>query len=177
LAADGSERKEDYLALDDRALLAQCEVDAVRGSGPGGQKRNKTSSSVRIRHLPTGLIGLAADSRSQHENRGRALSRLRQAIALNYRREVSLTGFVRSDILAGLFSRDGARRVGKRHVAYWAGVQQLLDLLIACRGSVRDCAANIGISTGALSRLILSEPSLLPVVNRYRETHDLRPLR
>ena len=37
----------DYLALDDRALLGQCEVDVYRASGPGGQKRNKIESAVR----------------------------------------------------------------------------------------------------------------------------------
>ena len=34
----------DWVALDDAKLLAQCDVDTYRASGPGGQKRNKTSS-------------------------------------------------------------------------------------------------------------------------------------
>src|SRR5438874_381027 len=71
--------------LTDSQLLESCEVDTYRASGPGGQKRNKTSSAVRIRHLPTGLIVIAEESRSQHENRARALKRLRQALFLNLR--------------------------------------------------------------------------------------------
>src|SRR3989442_6638448 len=66
-------------------LLAQGEVDTYRASGPGGQKRNKTSSAVRIRHLPSGLIVIAEESRSQHENRARALRRLREAFFLKIR--------------------------------------------------------------------------------------------
>ena len=46
--------REDYLALDDARLLAQCQVHTYRASGPGGQKRNKTSSAVRLHHRPTG---------------------------------------------------------------------------------------------------------------------------
>src|SRR4051795_4289728 len=71
--------------LADRDLLAQCDVDTYRASGPGGQKRNKTSSAVRLRHGPTGLVVIAEESRSQHENRARAIRRLRQALYLQVR--------------------------------------------------------------------------------------------
>src|SRR6516162_9727793 len=74
-----------WTVLSDAQLLAQCAVDTYRASGPGGQKRNKTSSAVRIRHLPSGLIVIAEESRSQHENRARALRRLRQALYLQVR--------------------------------------------------------------------------------------------
>src|SRR5476649_291375 len=63
--------------LNDAQLLAQCAIDTYRASGPGGQKRNKTSSAVRIRHLPSGLLLIAEESRSQHANRVKALKRLR----------------------------------------------------------------------------------------------------
>ena len=80
-----------WLTQSDDQLLAQCEVDTYRASGPGGQKRNKTSSAVRIRHLPTGLIVTAVESRSQHENRAKALRRLREAIAMTQRNQLSST--------------------------------------------------------------------------------------
>src|SRR5436305_593052 len=71
--------------LTDDQLKAQCETDLYRASGPGGQKRNKTSSAVRLRHLPSGLIVIAEESRSQHENRAQALKRLRRAFYLEIR--------------------------------------------------------------------------------------------
>src|SRR5881275_2795211 len=83
-----AERRETWANLSDGQLLAQCGVDTYRASGPGGQKRNKTSSAVRMRHLPSGLIVIAEESRSQHENRARALRRLRQAIYLKIRDEL-----------------------------------------------------------------------------------------
>src|SRR6476659_7350794 len=74
-----------WTALSDEQLLAQCEVDTYRASGPGGQKRNKTSSAVRLRHPPTGIIVIAEESRSQHENKARALRRLHHALFLRLR--------------------------------------------------------------------------------------------
>ena len=74
--------------LTDPQLLAQCEVDTYRASGPGGQKRNKTSSAVRIRHPASGLIVIAEESRSQHENKAKALKRLWRGLFLHLREEL-----------------------------------------------------------------------------------------
>ncbi|KAB0671831.1 peptide chain release factor-like protein [Oryzomonas sagensis] len=55
-------------------------VEFYRGSGPGGQHRNVTDSAVRIRHLPTGIVAQASESRSQLQNREVAMARLRVAL-------------------------------------------------------------------------------------------------
>jgi len=68
------------LALDDEALLRACEVSTFIGGGPGGQHRNKTASAVRLVHLPTGVTVTATERRSQAQNRGTALERLRAAL-------------------------------------------------------------------------------------------------
>src|SRR5579872_318375 len=83
-------KRETWTTLTDAQLLQQCEVDTYRASGPGGQKRNKTSSAVRMRHLPSGLIVIAEESRSQHDNRAKALKRLRQAFFLKLREPVPM---------------------------------------------------------------------------------------
>ncbi|RME52992.1 MAG: peptide chain release factor-like protein [Deltaproteobacteria bacterium] len=64
----------------DADLLAECEVETFRGSGPGGQHRNKTESAVRLRHIPTGIVVTATESRSQYRNRVVALARLRKRL-------------------------------------------------------------------------------------------------
>ncbi len=70
----------------DEALLAECDVDTFRSSGPGGQHVNKTETAVRLTHRPTGLVVVNRTERSQHRNKMRALARLRAALArLNHR--------------------------------------------------------------------------------------------
>lgn len=53
------------------------EVSTTRGSGPGGQNRNKVETCVVLRHLPTGMIVRCETERSQHRNKSIALSLLR----------------------------------------------------------------------------------------------------
>src|SRR5437588_11836153 len=95
-----------WTSLNDTQLLAQCAVDTYRASGPGGQKRNKTSSAVRIRHLLSGLIVIAEESRSQHENRGRALRRLRQALYLKIRDDLAGDGWTAESLASDSVYKD-----------------------------------------------------------------------
>jgi len=68
------------LALDDEALLKVCDVEYFIASGPGGQHRNTTASGVRLTHPPTELSVTATERRSQVQNKGVALDRLREGL-------------------------------------------------------------------------------------------------
>jgi ribosome-associated protein len=69
------------LALPEPALLDECEESFFVASGPGGQHRNKTESGVRLVHRPTAVVVTATERRSQLQNRGAALERLRARLA------------------------------------------------------------------------------------------------
>lgn len=68
------------LALTDEALLKECSEEFFIAGGPGGQHRNKTETGVRLTHHVTGTVITATERRSQLQNRGVALERLRQRL-------------------------------------------------------------------------------------------------
>ncbi|HEU4382705.1 MAG TPA: peptide chain release factor-like protein [Anaeromyxobacteraceae bacterium] len=70
------------LALPDAALLAECRQEFFVASGPGGQHRNKAATGVRLLHGATGAAVAATERRSQAQNRGAALRRLRERLSL-----------------------------------------------------------------------------------------------
>jgi peptide chain release factor 1 len=59
---------------------ADLKIDTLRSSGAGGQHVNKTESAVRVTHLPTGIVVMMQEDRSQHRNRAKALAVLRTRI-------------------------------------------------------------------------------------------------
>jgi hypothetical protein len=168
--------------LTDSQLLDQCEVDTYRASGPGGQKRNKTSSAVRIRHRASGLIVIAEESRSQHENRTRALRRLRQALYLKIREEVPPEALSREAVAARpeySHARDGDGRLdlGRKDPRYWPAVGLVLDVLQACHGRVSDAAEALGVSTGNLVDFVSSDDKVWEQANHLRARFGHKPLR
>lgn len=176
--------EEDYLSLDDKSLLAQCDVNTTKASGPGGQHRNKVSSAIRLRHRPTGITSQGHDSRSQHDNKKLALQRLRMNIACEHRRPVDTSsGAIPPLIKECIFTQRGgtnsaARRmeIGRKDHRFWQVAAFLLDLLEASAGRLADAAAVLDISTSNLIRIIKSDRHLLAAVQILRKKHGQKPL-
>lgn len=155
-----------WTSLTDPQLLAQCKVDTYRASGPGGQKRNKTSSAVRLRHLPSGLLVIGEESRSQHENKARALRRIRQRLWLALREPLPVELPV-----------DITLHVGRRDERFWPTVGLVLDALEHFTGQVSSAAEWLDTTTGSLIDFLEIEDSVWTEANRIRQRHGLGQLR
>ncbi len=71
-------------ATDRETLEKLCEIEPTRGSGPGGQHRNKVETGVRVSH-PSGIVVLATRHRSQKQNIDDAYERITEKLeALNF---------------------------------------------------------------------------------------------
>jgi len=181
----GKAGAEQYRDLNDAALLAQCHWDAFRGPGPGGQKRNKTSNTMRLRHVPTGVTVIAGESRFQSENKARALRRLKMRLALDFRKSIDPRGWEPPPWIDQIRTRPakdappgaGMRlQVSHRHPLYFHLVGLVLDLLDAQRGNVANVAGLLGLSTSSVIKFLADDPHLLTTANQIRASAGQGPL-
>ena len=173
----GAMTRSTWAGLTDDQLLAQCEVDTYRASGPGGQKRNKTSSAVRLRHPPSGLVVIAEESRSQHENKAKALRRLRRALYLELREPVAPADAAGHPDFAPARGADGRLHLSAKDPRYWPAAGVVLDVLAAVEARVGEAAEALGVSTGNLVDFLQADPKLWQAANHLRARFGQKPLR
>jgi len=153
-------------------LLREVTELRSRGSGPGGQHRNKTETAVELVHRPTGISAEASERRSQAENRAMALRRLRLRLALLHRKP----GSREPSALWVSRTRGKPLAVAARHDDYPALVAEALDTLQAHRFRMAPAAEALGVTTTQLSRLFRKDLAAWTLLNRQRTAVGLRPL-
>lgn len=162
--------RDHWLSLTDAQLLASCEEDYYRASGPGGQKRNKTESAVRLRHAPTGQIVVATESRSRQENRDRALKRMRESIALRVRQPI--TEDTVPDVVATACSQ-GDIRIGIKSPAFLPVAAYVLDLMETHQGRLSDMVDPLGVVTAQIVKFLNAKETLWQEAQQIRQRHSL----
>ena len=164
-----------YRDLSDEALVGECRWDVFRGSGPGGQKRNKTSNSIRLTHLPTGTSVIADESRSQAENKMRALRRLKLRLAADLRHPIDPPTFEPPAWFAQV-KQLGRLTISHRNEHYARTAGLVLDLLAARSGNVAAVGGLLGVTTSSVIKFLAEEPRLWTAANAIRKDNGQPPL-
>lgn len=146
------------LTAGDDVLIRDCELIMQKGTGNGGQKINKTSSAVRLRHRPTGISVSANEERSQSRNRHIALRKLRYEIALQVRAESFRAPF------APLPSPSPSNHA---RLILWTAA--LFDRLAEADHDLAKTAAQCGVSASQLERAMRKYPQ---VWRHFSEARD-----
>ncbi len=149
----------EYVRKTDKELLKICRVDTFRGSGRGGQKRNKTTNAVRLTLFNVAVTESA--SRSKAQNITSAIRKLRLAIALErssqfHRGEDS--GVFPAEIQPYL-SRNTIR-IRSQNPVFPIFIGCLLDHFIKHDGAWKLVAAQFGVSNSQLHRFVEKHPGL-----------------
>jgi hypothetical protein len=160
------------LAQDDESLMRDCRVTFYKSGGPGGQKRNKASTAVKILHTPTKIEAHSNDFRSQAENRSRALHRLRFKIAAEVRTAIDIRAYEPPAWIKP-YKGGGQVHVNARNTDYARLAAHMLDLLAATDGKVSAAAALLGASSSSFTRLLKQEHIIWDAACQIRKSAGL----
>lgn len=165
-------------AMETDALLANCDVQRTRASGPGGQHRNKVETAVRLTHRPTGVTVLAGERRSQAQNHAAAVSRLRVKLAIAVRYPVG--GEAGEPVPSARWSarvKGGRLSINPKHDDFPALLAEAMDVLDADGYDTAASAQALGVSASQLVKLLRHEPAALVKVNAGRAERGLGAFR
>ncbi len=161
-----SSHRNAWLRLDDVALLKECRQERYRASGPGGQRRNKVETAIRLHHRSSGLVAQAEESRFLQENRTRALRRLRERMALELRIPFDLDAPPSVPEFLAQRGPKGRLSVNPRNRGYPIIIATVLDALEAAEGSYAKAASALGLTTSQVLRFLRSDPHVWRAARR-----------
>jgi hypothetical protein len=162
-------------SLPPEQLLAECDSQFLRRSGPGGQHRNKVATAVVLTHRPTAIRAEANERRSQAANRTVAIFRLRMNLALAIRTQPQAAD--PPSLIWQSRCRSRHITINPRHEDFPTLLAEALDTLALNDCDIAAAAERLGCTVSQLVKFLKKAPQAFGQVNRDRLRRDLYPLR
>ena len=156
-------------------LLKDCEIRRQRRSGPGGQHRNKVETGIFIEHLPTGIRAEATEKRTQQGNQVQAIFRLRLALAIEFRTDVS-DAWHASDLWKSRLNH-GKVQVNEHHDDFPAMIAECLDACSCYHWEPSKTKEALLCSTSQIVKLLKKAPRAFAYLNQRRAENEMSALR
>ena len=163
------------LRLKEDTLLSRCERETYQASSPGGQKRNRVRSAVRLRHRPSGISVTASESRRGESNIKEALEKLRI--------ELCLLLFSSRELMSPPAPPDERefqvpfRLASPSHFDFALCVFAALLALSDCAGELNGAALKLKTTRSALTRFLKKHKKVQAAVETMRVGFGLGPLK
>ena len=154
-------------------LLNDCREARTRGSGPGGQHRNKVETAIVLTHMPSQVSGAASERRSQKENREVAIQRLRVNLALAIRSSELVTPLP----LWQKYVVAEKVKISADNEEFPPLLADALDLIFSTGGDLAPVAGTLKITATQLAKFLRLEPEAWVMISGLRERNGLRKLK
>ena len=151
------------LQFEESEFLKYCLIDFYKARGPGGQKKNKTESAVRLTLKESQISATAAEDRQQSVNRTKAVKRLKLQIAFEER--------LPPEQWSGQLDMNPSN---KNYPLFCA---ILIDHCVEQNWQISSVATHYGLSTGKLIKILATSDTLWQEVNRQRAKLGHKPLK
>lgn len=169
----------DWLALPPESFLKLCERTNFQASGPGGQKRNRVLSAVRLEHPPTGLRAEAKARREVALNQKDALQKLRLLLALDAATLVADQPDRHPDFIAAQLPAAWPAfraKINPDHPEFPNAAFLALAQLASAAGELAPAAQTLGLSTSAFVRFLKLSGPVLQGARDLRRRFERPPL-
>ncbi|MCP4217958.1 MAG: hypothetical protein GY765_25165 [bacterium] len=159
------------LQLSPEDFLKQCKTSNYQASGPGGQKRNRKLSAVRLTHTESGLAVTASEYREPNRNLSRAVWKLRLELALSFDLEKKAL----KDFLVPV--EKFRVNVADGHADFPMCVLAAFPIFFLEEGSVGEASTKLQCSSSALIRFFRKDKALWRKVQGIRTQFGHYPLK
>lgn len=163
-----SEKWLEYLRKTDKELLDLCRVDVFKATGPGGQKKNKTSNAIRL--SLSYLAITASASRSKTANLSNAVRKIRLVIALDTTQAFNnRNNFVEFPEEISPYLNSDVIRIHPQNPVFPVFAGCLLDLFVKYRGDWRKIAQKYRVSSSQIRTFVQKNGFLKLPLNKLKK--------